>query len=168
MFLSIYRTCAAAAGRLASAVDMSRNLDTTYAYSMHLLWGLIETTTAILVFCVPAIPIAFRGCMVSRLSTWVGSKKKQLKGGNVLSETDERHHWPQPVLEPAEAHLARQHSLRNSSRDNVDDGHGGVAGLIQMGILRTTEIEVTTHEGSDSGASSIHHGITVYPWSDTP
>ncbi len=156
---------------------MSHTHDITYEYSLYLLWDLVETTSAILVFCVPAIPIAFRGGVSPRFHIWLRSKMKRRKGQDILPDNDERRHWPREfhTLHPTREHhvvagsnelrLAEQQPSRTSSRDDVDEQ--GIAGLIQMGILRTTEIEIITHEGCDSGASSTHHGTIMYPWSET-
>ena len=103
---------------------------------------------------------------------------KRITGQKALSEHDRRHNWPQPlrpeyptgeyrvVAEPAEGGLAERERSMQMSRDNLHEEDREVAGLIQMGILRTTEIMITTHEGSDSRASSLHQGGTVYPWSE--
>lgn len=158
---------------------MSYNADITYAYSRHLIWALVETTTAILVFCVPAMPIAFRGGAISRLYTWLGSKTKRLKGKTFLAETNDQHPWPQAPRtkspnreyrvtdDPSELGLTELQLARSISRRDVEEQQG-VAGLIQMGILRTTEIEITTRAESNSGASSLHNGTTMYPWSESP
>ena len=159
---------------------MSRTDDKTYSYSHYLLWDLIETTTAIIVFCIPAIPIAFRSRPSSRFHTWLRARTKRITGQKAISEADRRHRWPQPhqedypageyrvVAEPGEGGLAEQERSMQMSRDNLHDEDHGVAGLIQMGILRTTEIMIPTREGSESRASSLHQGGTVYPWSEEP
>ncbi|KAI0549060.1 hypothetical protein F4679DRAFT_548077 [Xylaria curta] len=52
--------CAWAAGRVMSAFDLTASQDKTYTHSQYIMWGIAEVTTAELIFCVPAFPLAFR------------------------------------------------------------------------------------------------------------
>ncbi|KAI1351015.1 hypothetical protein F5Y01DRAFT_325755 [Xylaria sp. FL0043] len=76
--------CAWAAGRVVSAFNLSKSQDKTYAYSQYIMWGIAEVTTAELIFCAPAFPLAFRPpsplhtlCNVlrSKITTVVGPER---------------------------------------------------------------------------------------------
>ncbi|CAJ2502465.1 Uu.00g098590.m01.CDS01 [Anthostomella pinea] len=110
------RTCVCAAGRVASAVNLTYNLDTTYAYSRHLIWGLAETTTAGLVFCVPAIPLAFRKGRnststhdVSLLLRGIDIRNTEIRGSLVsrLSYSDD---YTPRIIRTQNHHGASRHS----------------------------------------------------------
>ncbi|TRX89552.1 hypothetical protein FHL15_009596 [Xylaria flabelliformis] len=59
-------SCAWAAGRVQSAVNLRRSGDPSYAYSHFLLWGLAEVATSIIAFCVPKIPVLVRDAKLPR------------------------------------------------------------------------------------------------------
>jgi hypothetical protein len=57
---SPFSACISAALRLRATVDYLRSPDATYYVSGMALWCLAELTSAVLVFCIPAIPKIFR------------------------------------------------------------------------------------------------------------
>lgn len=164
--------CVSAAGRLASSVNMSYTRDTTYAYSRHLLWGLAENTSALLVFCVPAIPLAFRttspmmgvfGALQAKVRPLVDVRR--LTSNRPLGSS-----WPNDTSrdtsmgewrENSQVHLKRlgtrgeagaDSSTHHPIQESGGDGTGqceGTAIYGQIGILRTTEIEIIRTEVGD-------------------
>lgn len=176
-----YRTCACATGRLASAVWMSYTSDLTYAYSRHLLCGIAETTSAIIVFCVPAIPIAFRGGVGSwqwgtrtsnrkslfTSTTYLPPESSQQQrqrrgaqtsyGNSTIATTIRAYHsmGEQNRVDLTEPRPARTHK-RRISRNECDESPLNTD--VQMRILRTTEIEITTGDESESSNPSTPNG----------
>ncbi|KAI0865196.1 hypothetical protein F4860DRAFT_527913 [Xylaria cubensis] len=79
-------SCAWAAGRVQSAVDLRRSGDSNYTYSRFLLWGLAELATSIIVFCVPKVPALVRDAGLPRcLARFSPSKIKDEFSLRVLS-----------------------------------------------------------------------------------
>ncbi|GAP86916.2 putative ribosomal protein L36e [Rosellinia necatrix] len=171
--------CVSAAGRVTSAVNMMTTRDTTYAYSRHLLWGLGETTSAHLVFCAPAIPIAFRQASpMMRLYRTLRSKMRLPGGGSRghSSGSESRYGWPHDIIttttsggsvtaweENSQVHLkpivggkdggAYVKNVHNHTRNSSDPRSRqseASASRARPGILRTTEIKVTCTAIDDS------------------
>ncbi|KAI1078175.1 hypothetical protein F5B20DRAFT_231253 [Whalleya microplaca] len=171
--------CVCAAGRVASAFNLSSSLDTTFAYSGYLIWGIAEVTTAQLVFYVPALPIAFRGLgLVSILNTLLPPKKRKLGGPqNLLSQGNQRHSWPQtarrgvPIGEYSRMEenigvsLTELEPVKTRS-EHEQIQHEESAMYNHHGILRTTEIEITTVRESDPSVSHTQHDEHLHPWLD--
>ncbi|OTA54485.1 hypothetical protein K449DRAFT_426251 [Hypoxylon sp. EC38] len=175
-------TCVCAAGRVVSAINMRYSLDLTYDYSRYLVWGLAEATTAALIFCVPAIPIAFRyPIFVPRFGMLLRSKMGPLFRNDLSKNNGQRLSGSLPThqgtsseetpssdkhseadimrLEPVKT---RNVGFKNRPRDDFVH-YGG-------GILRTTEIDITTTENldivmSDSRQPSPHY--PHHPWLDS-
>ncbi|KAI1412103.1 hypothetical protein F5Y13DRAFT_190784 [Hypoxylon sp. FL1857] len=172
-------TCVCAAGRVVSAVNMRYSLDLTYDYSRYLVWGLAEATTAAFIFCVPAIPIAFRyPILVPRFGELLRLKMGSLFSPNLSPTCSQRFSRSKPAcrgtpagqcpwigehshadlmeLEPARTRNTR---LECITQDISSMRYGG-------GILRTTEIDITTTENLDIVMNDNHQLETHYPWLD--
>ncbi|KAI0100757.1 hypothetical protein GGR51DRAFT_575246 [Nemania sp. FL0031] len=98
--------CAWAAGRVVSAVELSKSQDKSYRYSQYIMWGLAEVATAQLVFCVPSFPLIFRQPnLPHRLLSYLGSKITMILFPERLSSNTTLSHLqsttePEPTLEP--------------------------------------------------------------------
>lgn len=164
--------CACAAGRVASAVDLSLNDDKSYAYSQYLLWGLGEATSTIVVFCAPAIPIMFnRGRRESRLkmsASWSASPRRR---------PSEHRQRPWPRIAPNSAAVDEYHRMNEGSATQLaqfgqsDSGMGHLQRQEEehplhsyLGILKTTEIEITTHTETDLPITSHRDEELRHPW----
>lgn len=179
MLHEIYRTCTCATGHLVSAINLNHNPDLTYAYSRHLLWGIAETTTAVLVFCIPAMPIAFRGPgLTSRIHAYLRSKIRVYPHTQALSSGSiQGHAWPRATsewganrerhtMEECDGiHLTELQPVRTAIGHSIDgipesstNEHGG--------ILIRTEIQVVTGEESGSAMPAILHRDPLRPWLD--
>ncbi|KAI0010708.1 hypothetical protein F4779DRAFT_627000 [Xylariaceae sp. FL0662B] len=164
--------CACAAGRLVTAVKMSSTEDITYAYSRHLLCGVGESTAAIVVFCVPAIPIAFRPAgPISRLKT----KMRLLLGQHDRPSKIRRHSWPRTARESAL--VCEYRCMNEDSAEHLTELEHGTTPNCNvesqreenpiysyMGILRTTEIEITTYRNTQLGTLSRQQEERRLPW----
>ncbi|KAK5634528.1 hypothetical protein RRF57_010242 [Xylaria bambusicola] len=165
--------CVSAAGRLASSISMGYTRDLTYAYSRHLLWGLAENTSALLVFCVPAIPLAFRGINpVATFCETLRSRAKQLvrlhssirasasSWPNDISRDISDGEWRENSqielkhtgVEGSDSSEANAHHPIQDPGSDVDEFEGN-ARYTGRGILRTTEIDITTIEA--------HNGMAI-------
>lgn len=152
---------------------MSSTGDMTYAYSRHLTWGLAETTTAGLVFCVPAVPLAIQN--VRRI---FGPERYSLRSKIICGffrlplPKSKRRRWPHEFEGRAAPNSCRRvdrnriyltgprpvkaHNTLISShhRDSYIQNHGG--------ILLTTEIKTL-----EETFSPHLHGRSeelLYPW----
>ncbi|KAI1503031.1 hypothetical protein F5X99DRAFT_417450 [Biscogniauxia marginata] len=169
--------CVSAGGRLASAINMNDSRDTTFVYSKHLLLGLAETTSAQLVFCIPAVPIAFRDHnLISRLSVLLRSKTGTLLSPQTLSQkSTQRHSWYQKsprggrvdeysrMDENSEVNLTELGSVKTRSghmRSQLQENHGHNYG----GILRTTEIQITTRQEPNLVIPNLQREEHLHPW----
>ncbi|KAI1111253.1 hypothetical protein F5Y14DRAFT_443449 [Nemania sp. NC0429] len=170
--------CVSAAGRVASSINMSFTQDTTYAYSRHLLWGLAENTSALLVFCVPAIPLVFRDTRPMESFYYALRERVKLFAelGRSSSNRKSASSWPHNSSTDAsvgewantsQVHLRRLGPGADNSADSntprpipesggnkTDSNHRteqweGPDIERQAGILRTTEIEITTSNMGD-------------------
>lgn len=152
-WISHYSLCACAAGRVASAVEMGIDKDKSFAYSQHLLWGLGEGTSTILVFCAPAIPIMFNsGRRTSKLKTsppWSTDMQKR------QSQHTQR---PWPRIAPNSAAVDPYQRMDEESATQLTELgqiHSATSSIPRqdeehplhsyLGILKTTEIQITTH-----------------------
>lgn len=166
--------CACAAGRIAASVRLVRYEDMSYGYSQHLLWGVGEGTSTILVFCAPAISIIFnRGRRSARLkmtSSWSAGQRKGL--------SDHRQR-PWPRINPSNSAVDDYHRMQEDSATHLQTyGHsqsGG--GSIQrqeeehplhgyLGILKTTEIEITTQTETDLPIIDHRDEESRHPWAE--
>ncbi|KAI0457392.1 hypothetical protein F5B21DRAFT_501442 [Xylaria acuta] len=163
--------CISAAGRVASAINMSYTRDTTYSYSRHLLWGLAENTSALLVFCVPAMPLAFRDTspMKDFYSTLREKARLLVDLRRRSSHRASSSSWPNDTsrdasigewTENSQVHLKHirvggDSGVYSDTHRPIQDPDGSGTDHFeesaiygQMGILRTTEIEITRTEVS--------------------
>lgn len=132
---------------------MSINEDKSYAYSQHLLWGLGETTSTILVFCAPAIPIILNGggqaSKVKLPASWSPGQRKR---------PSEHRQRPWPRIGSNSLAVDEYHRMNEESATQLTElgQSNSQTGSIQrddeqhplhnyLGILKTTEIEITTH-----------------------
>lgn len=154
---------------------MSSSEDKSYAYSQFLLWGVGEATSTILVFCAPAIPIMLN----------LGRRASKLKTSTV---------WPAAQRRRLSEHLQRPWPRSTSNSTNGDDYHhmnedlttqlDGVrqsyaeTGSIYdpyeqhpleryLGILKTTDIEITTHTETDLPIMGHKQEQPHHPWRDS-
>lgn len=153
---------------------MGLHKDESYAYSQHLLWGLGEGTSTILVFCAPAIPIIFnRGRLPSRLkisaisASWSPGQRKG------LSEHRQR---PWPRIAPNGADFDDYHRMHEDSATRLQEFGQSNSGLQRqeeehplhgyLGILKTTEIEITTQNETDLPTMNNREEDLRHPWRD--
>ncbi|KAI0835900.1 hypothetical protein F5Y06DRAFT_274708 [Hypoxylon sp. FL0890] len=171
-------TCACAAGRVASAVNMRYSTDLTYDYSGYLLWGLAETTTAALIFNVPALPIAFRYPMlVPRLGMLLRSKMGALFPQELSSSRGKHQSRPQQprqgvppnespwMDENSEVNLTELDPVRTRSSETKIQHQGGSIHY-DGGILKTTEIDIITTENPDTATNDAQRRGPHHPWLD--
>lgn len=153
---------------------MSLHDDSTYAYSQYLLWGLGEATSTILVFCAPAIPIIFnrrsRASKLKESASWSpgqGKRQTELRqrpwprlSSNSVA-VDEYHRMHEESSTQL-THLGQSNSTTGSIRRHEEDHplHS------YLGILKTTEIEITSTTETDLPIQS-HMGEDLrHPWTD--
>ncbi|KAI0552506.1 hypothetical protein F4679DRAFT_534337 [Xylaria curta] len=89
--------CLSAAFRIQTTLEWQKSRDMSYHFSAITLWGIAEITWAILVFSIPAIPMAFKDfhapMWFSSWRSWVASSVERLKAtdkrsGVALSHTN--------------------------------------------------------------------------------
>lgn len=143
---------------MVSSVKVSQTPDTTHAYSRHLIWSLAETTTTKLIFSVPAVPLVFRYPILlerlprflrSRLATRFGLENTALASIGDKSSNRASHHQP-----PDYDRLCKEEEeVRLTEVEPTKTRHGREPTLspdhFYGGILRTTEIAITTTEGAN-------------------
>ncbi|TRX98986.1 hypothetical protein FHL15_000328 [Xylaria flabelliformis] len=168
--------CAWAAGRVVSAFDLTASQDKTYTYSQYIMWGIAEVTTAELIFCVPAFPLAFRPPNpLHSLCGVLWSKITMVTSSERISSTST---LPQLSVEPGQ---------RDSSSYRRWQDEGSDAGLTELepvriqsgrpkdlqhdmpkitlgGILVTTEIDVRLETGKSSKGVKGNSGINQSEW----
>lgn len=167
-----YSLCACAAGRVASAVDMSSSEDKSYAYSQFLLWGLGEATSTILVFCAPSIPIMLNRCgRASKLKTstsWPAAQRRR------LSEHPQRP-WPRSVSNSTNGDDYHHMNEDNATQlDGFRQSYAETGSIYDpyeqhpleryLGILKTTDIEITTHTETDLPIMGHRQEQPHHPW----
>ncbi|OTA99049.1 hypothetical protein M426DRAFT_16846 [Hypoxylon sp. CI-4A] len=165
----------------AGLIMLHHSDDLIYIYSRQMIWGLAETTTTIIVFSVPSIPIAFRSpspiarawrLMRSKIAVLLRSRndtstkiqdaskpKIPLKGNS---------HRESPWMDVgSDVHLARLAPVRTKTRiagvqpQEESNRHDG-------GILRTTEIDIiSTSENRWSEVRSLKQYEHQHPWLDS-
>lgn len=174
-----FRTCACAAGRVVSAVMMGSSPDSTYAYSRHLLWGLAEITTTELIFCVPAAPLMLRyPSLLHRIHEFLQSKMPTLSPRENISSNSSQHRT-QPKASRREAPINEYPWMDENSDGHLTelelvrsrDGHAKnpyqeQSEQFQRGILRTTEIAITTSEDSEFGGEDVQKPKHPQAWLD--
>lgn len=170
-----YSLCACAAGRVASAVDMSSSEDKSYAYSQFLLWGLGEATSTILVFCAPSIPIMLnrggRASKVKMSTSWPAGQRRR------LSEHPQRP-WPRSAGNSTNGDDYRHMNEDSATQlDGVRQSYAGTGSIYDqdeqhpleryLGILKTTDIEITTHTETDLPIMGHRKEQPHHPWRDS-
>lgn len=171
---------------------MGTHTDESYAYSQHLLWGLGEGTSTVLVFCAPAFPIIFNsGRRSSRLkisSSWSPGHRKH------PSEEGQRP-WPRlahkrgsvddyhRMNEGSATHLQEleqgNYEMRSSQRlEEEHPLHSYLGlGIMKTGehvyglqtkppIMKTTEIQISTHTGTNSPTTNRRQEELRHPWTE--
>ncbi|KAI0886604.1 uncharacterized protein GGS22DRAFT_199003 [Annulohypoxylon maeteangense] len=170
-------TCMCAAGRVASAVHTTTNL--TYDFSTHLIWGTAECSTAGLIFCVPALPIAFRDpFQFPSIGIRLREKLGFFFSQDSSADSSQRLSRPQPsqrgthpdvtpwVDEDSVVNLTDLQPVRTRSSGGVNQlQEEEFASFYDGGILRTTEIAITTSENPGVAITPRHPGHT-HPWLD--
>jgi hypothetical protein len=167
-------SCVCAAGRVAAAAQLISSGDTTYGYSRYLMWGFAETTTIALVFCVPAVPIAFRRSgPMSRLKTFIHANMRSIHPGRDTPHNIPSRTWP--ATSSIAAPAGTYHRMGEPPSMHMDDLSTKAIERQQAkarqlehflrnngGILRVTEI-VTYEESSTrhSAGQDAHH---IHPW----
>ncbi|KAI3336082.1 hypothetical protein F4824DRAFT_509910 [Ustulina deusta] len=152
--------CVWAAGRVASAIHLSISRDTTGAYSQYIMWGLAEVTTSQIIFCVPAFPIIFRQtnclhrlCSCLRSKTTIAPFPQRFQLNSTLSqsspETDPQTTSDSRSTVLGDGGLTELEPTRLQSKQAFDEHHGDPESYGGR-ILITTEINITTQEGSGS------------------
>ncbi|KAI1385674.1 uncharacterized protein F4822DRAFT_351125 [Hypoxylon trugodes] len=156
-------TCLCAAGRVAGAVDIKRFFrDPSAKYSSFVLWDLAETSTAMLIFCVPGIPSVFRGKNpIPRLGALVRSKMKDFSLPLYLTPNGKHRYMrseiardePRPddipwTDETSDIHLTAVAPARTRDGSPQDRTEGQPINYDGR-ILRVTEITISTSENPD-------------------
>ncbi|KAI0160162.1 hypothetical protein GGR57DRAFT_456574 [Xylariaceae sp. FL1272] len=151
--------CAWAAGRVVSAFTLTASQDKTYAYSQYIMWGIAEVTTAELIFCVPAFPLAFRPpsplhtfCHILQSKVTMILYPERLSSTSTLphstAKSDSRglHNYrPTWLDDSSETGLTELTPVRIHGGPPVESSHNPTITL--GGILVTTEIDVCTDTG---------------------
>ncbi|KAI0011599.1 hypothetical protein F4779DRAFT_626448 [Xylariaceae sp. FL0662B] len=172
-------TCVCAAGRVVSAVMMRTSPDLTYAYSRHLLWGLAEVTTTVFIFCVTAIPATFRHPgPIHMFNQYLRSKISMILFPQRISSVTSLHHSRDRIThregpidecpwmdENSEVHLTELEPVktRNSpTKDKPQENQAHYNG----GILRTTEVDISTSVNTNVAGRDLKQGLNRYTWLD--
>lgn len=173
-FIYHHSLCACAAGRVTALVDMEHGEDKSYAYSQYLLWGLGEATSTILVFCAPAIPIMFnssrRASNFKASPSWSAGQRKH---------PSEHRQRPWPRISSNSAAVDEYHRMHEESATHLTElgQNNSRTGSVQrqveehplqsyLGILKTTEIEITTHTETDLPTIGHRQEEVRHPWRD--
>jgi hypothetical protein len=138
----------------------------TYTYSRYLMWGLAEVASTLLIFCVPAIPIAFhKSSPVRRLT----SKAPTLSSQRSLASKARLNSWPRPSSEYrvmsdiSDVQLAALESgkspVRTGAREAEENPLFGY-----LGIIKTTEIEIKVQKDIDLRAVRRGQLERQHPW----
>lgn len=166
------RACTCGVGRVTSSLKVKSSPDVTYAYSRHLLWDMAETTTTQLIFSVPAVPIFFRNHMaLNKFLTYLRSKLAtrlavgnfpQVNNGLNSTRRTSRHQpsaYERPWIDEEEV-LTELEPVRTRDGGETSLGPEQFCG----GILRTTEIAITTTEDSNSESKSVRKVKAQRSW----
>ncbi|RYP85595.1 hypothetical protein DL769_000936 [Monosporascus sp. CRB-8-3] len=173
--IGIFATISAAC-RLAATVNYLLSPDSTYLVTGMALWCIAEQTTAILVFCIPALPKMFRDAALlskirSSFRTWSGlSTRRSGKDEPSSWAADSGHQLPNyrkivdengVPLDNLESRAARAFS----SAEQLRAPHGDVpkAAVYPEGIIRTTHFE-TKEEHCGEGAPADQQTTFSFPW----
>ncbi|KAI1103716.1 hypothetical protein F4804DRAFT_218524 [Jackrogersella minutella] len=169
-------TCACAAGRVVSAVDLKQSQDTTYSYSRHLIWGISEAAATTLIFTASAIPIVFRGPgPVHRLGTLLQAKISNYYSRKTLSLTSTRSH-SRPDTTHQETPVNQTGWIDENSEVQLTElepakttkyPYEGDSMHDDRVILRTTQIDITTSEKGETSNERIHQQEHPRPWLDS-
>ncbi|KAI1762264.1 hypothetical protein GGR53DRAFT_502048 [Hypoxylon sp. FL1150] len=147
-------TCLCAGGRLVSSIMMKQSPDTTYAYSRYLIWNIAETTTTKLIFSVTAVPLVFRypivlgklpGFLKLRLPSRLALEDQAQTGVVDTSIHRVPPHQPLNYECPCKEEEVRLSAVE-TARTRYDHETTLSPGHFYGGILRTTEIAITTTE----------------------
>ncbi|KAI0525419.1 hypothetical protein F5B22DRAFT_642436 [Xylaria bambusicola] len=157
--------CIWAAGRVASAVHLTMSQDSSFAYSQYIVWGLAEVSTAQIVFCVPTFPVIFRDatsirglCRSIRSKTTNNTASLQRLGSNStashISRTADHVAASDTGTTVAKGGaedrcFAHPEPSRLQGRRAFDQYRTN-SELYLGGILITTEIDIMTHERTNS------------------
>ncbi|KAI0205191.1 hypothetical protein F4808DRAFT_410870 [Astrocystis sublimbata] len=144
--------CICAGGRVASAIRLYNSNDASYELSNHIMWGIAEVTTAVLVFCAPSFPAIFReSSPLNRFFAFFkpqGMTRQFRESGSANGNRLKSLPTPDPPLltRPSPVHV---HDNNGSSSSLTDHWHarvespGHVLDKPEPGrILVSTEIEV--------------------------
>lgn len=149
--------------------------DLSYAYSQHLLWGVGEGASTILVFCAPGISIVFnhgrRSSKLKMSSSWSLRQQKSLSDhrqrpwpriNHSSSKAVEDYHR---MHENSATHLQTygQSQSRRGSMQRQEEEHP-IHGY--LGILKTTEIEITTQAEMDLPVIINRDDDLRHPWAE--
>lgn len=143
---------------------MGAHTDESYAYSQHLLWGLGEGTSTVLVFCAPAIPIIFNsGRRSSRLkisSSWSPGQRKHSAEHRQLDEYRRMHEGSAIHLQELGQGNDGMGSLQRTEEEHPLHSYLG------LGIWKTTEIQVSTHTETNSPTTTRREEKLRHPWTE--
>ncbi|KAJ2989205.1 hypothetical protein NUW58_g3589 [Xylaria curta] len=149
--------CTAAAYRLFASIQYAANPDTVYVVASIMLGTQAEIVCAILIFCVPMFPKAFKNSNKPfRLLTSVFSRFKSLTNSSVTITPRE---WQGQRYE--QIHLKGSHQSAKNPNGGVSNSSGPSeptlthprtdgAYIPQMSILRTTRVSIDVESGSES------------------
>ncbi|RYP18927.1 hypothetical protein DL765_003605 [Monosporascus sp. GIB2] len=164
-----------AACRLAATVRYLRSPDSTYFVSGMALWCIAEQTTAILVFCIPALPKMFRDSTLlskirSSFRTWSGlSTRRSGKGEGSSWTPDPKQQLPNyrkivdengVPLDNLESRAARAFGSAEQLRSPSDDVPK--AAVHPEGIIRTTRFEAREEHCEDG--TPADQQTSRFPW----
>ncbi len=85
-----YRACVGAAGRLWSIITIDYHAEVTYRVSAEVAFALMEATSILIIFCIPAIPKMFKD---SRIISRIGDSLKQSSNNSAVPTL-----WPHPRI----------------------------------------------------------------------
>ncbi|KAI1740697.1 hypothetical protein F4680DRAFT_83749 [Xylaria scruposa] len=169
--------CAWAAGRVMSAFDLTASQDKTYTYSQYIMWGIAEVSTAELIFCVPAFPLAFRppnpiynfcSLLWSKI-TMIISPKKMFSASTFPRlpiehcQRDSSSYRPTWQDESSDTGLTELEPVRIQS-GRPKDLHHDMPKITLGGILVTTEIDVRLDAGKSSKGVKSNAGTDQSEW----
>ncbi|KAI0886383.1 uncharacterized protein GGS22DRAFT_199669 [Annulohypoxylon maeteangense] len=149
IFSSGLMACACAAARVHVSVRSIQMTDFLWIGSQSILWGLGEMTFAFAVFCVPAIPKAFKGSRIAELPRYFWTKLRSTaslskRPSNESGQTS----WPQPEKIP-------------SSSETYGHMHMGYSGRHQKSIGRIHSEEVGSANALGDLSKSPDTGVLL-------
>lgn len=149
VLLMMNRACASAAGRCYSTAAIDYKDDAAYGISTVFLWGVVEMTCLLVVFCVPSVPKALVEGRTSLRRLW---SRISIESASKSRAKDSRNSWPLSPLTRVSGNMYQRMDEDNRTRPGASNlmttasynPQGDKAHPLesQGGILRVVEFSV--------------------------